>query len=118
MLSPEVEEETTSGSRWLLIPNNLLNNHLRPSSDTDAKDTNTHTHIYIQMDIYLGFLGGSVVKNSSANTGDSDSVPGSGRSLEKEMKTHACILIWRIPWTEERGRLQSIDHKKLDKTCN
>ena len=68
MLSPEVEEETTSGSRWLLIPNNLLNNRLRPSSDTDAKDTNTHTHTYIQIDIYLGFLGGSVVKNSPANT--------------------------------------------------
>ena len=33
--------------------------------------------------MYLGFPGGSVVKNVSANagaTGDSDSIPGSGRS--------------------------------------
>ena len=28
--------------------------------------------------------------------------------LEKEMETHSSILAWRIPWTEEPGRLQSI----------
>ena len=28
--------------------------------------------------------------------------------LEKEMATHSCILAWRIPWTEELGRLQSM----------
>ena len=27
--------------------------------------------------------------------------------LEKEMATHFSILAWRIPWTEEPGRLQS-----------
>ena len=26
--------------------------------------------------------------------------------LEKGMATHASILVWRIPWTEEPGRLQ------------
>ena len=26
--------------------------------------------------------------------------------LEKEMATHSCTLAWKIPWTEERGRLQ------------
>ena len=25
--------------------------------------------------------------------------------LEKEMATHSSILAWKIPWTEERGRL-------------
>ena len=25
--------------------------------------------------------------------------------LEKGMATHASILVWRIPWTEEPGRL-------------
>ena len=29
-------------------------------------------------------------------------------SLEKEMATHSSILAWRIPWTEEPGRLQSM----------
>ena len=27
--------------------------------------------------------------------------------LEKEMATHSSILAWRIPWTEEPGRLES-----------
>ena len=29
-------------------------------------------------------------------------------ALEEEMATHSSILVWRIPWTEETGRLQSI----------
>ena len=28
--------------------------------------------------------------------------------LEKEMVTHSSILAWKIPWTEELGRLQSM----------
>ena len=28
--------------------------------------------------------------------------------LEKEMATHSSILAWRIAWTEEPGRLQSM----------
>ena len=27
--------------------------------------------------------------------------------LEKKMATHSSFLAWRIPWTEESGRLQS-----------
>ena len=36
--------------------------------------------------------------------------------LEKEMATHSTILAWRIPWTEERGGLQSTGHKESDTT--
>ena len=28
--------------------------------------------------------------------------------LEKEMATHSSIVAWRIPWTEELGKIQSI----------
>ena len=28
--------------------------------------------------------------------------------LEKEMATHSSILAWKIPWTEEHGRLVSM----------
>ena len=28
--------------------------------------------------------------------------------LEKEMATHSSILDWKIPWTEEPGRLQAM----------
>ena len=38
------------------------------------------------------FLGGSAVKNLPANAGDPSSIPGSRRSLEKEMATHSSIL--------------------------
>ena len=37
--------------------------------------------------------------------------------LEEEMATHYSILTWRIPRTEEPGRLQSTgSHKELDMT--
>ena len=37
-------------------------------------------------------------------------VPSLGREdpLEREMATHSSILAWKIPWTEEPGRLQTI----------
>ena len=34
-------------------------------------------------------------------------------SLEKEMATHYSILAWRIPWTEEPGRLQSMGWRRV-----
>ena len=33
--------------------------------------------------------------------------------LEKEMATHSSILTWKIPWTEEPGRLQSMGSKRV-----
>ena len=34
-------------------------------------------------------------------------------ALEKEMATHLSILAWRIPWTEEPGRLQSMGSQRV-----
>ena len=36
--------------------------------------------------------------------------------VEKEMTTHSSILAWRIPWTEEPARLQSMGSQKSDTT--
>ena len=36
--------------------------------------------------------------------------------LEKEMATHSSILAWRIPWSEEPGRLQSMGLQESDMT--
>ena len=36
--------------------------------------------------------------------------------LEKEMAAHSSILHWRIPWTEEPGRLWSMGSQELDMT--
>ena len=50
----------------------------------------------------------------ATDTRGAGSIPGSGRSLEKEMATHSSILAWEIPWTEELGRLQSIGLQESD----
>ena len=33
--------------------------------------------------------------------------------LEEELATHSGILDWRIPWTEEPGRLQSMGSQRV-----
>ena len=33
--------------------------------------------------------------------------------LEKEMATHSSILVWKIPWTEEPGGLQSMGSQRV-----
>ena len=33
--------------------------------------------------------------------------------LEKEMATHSSILAWKIPWTEELGRLQYMRSQRV-----
>ena len=53
------------------------------------------------------FPSGSVVNNPVAEAGDSGAV-GWEDPLEEEMEAHSCILAWKIPWTEEPGRVQSM----------
>ena len=58
--------------------------------------------------------GGSVVKNPPANETQETWVPSLGQEdpLEVEMATQSSIPAWRIPWTEEPGRLQSMRLQK------
>ena len=39
--------------------------------------------------------------------------PGQEVPLEKEMATHSSILAWKIPWTEEPGKLQSMGSQRV-----
>ena len=62
-----------------------------------------------------------MVKNPPTNTGGvrvEGSIPGSGKSLEKEMATHSSVLVGEIPWTEEPGGLHTIHGvaKESDRT--
>ena len=34
-------------------------------------------------------------------------------ALEKGMATHSSILAWKIPWTEEAGRLQFMESQRV-----
>ena len=64
----------------------------------------------------LGFPEDSVVNNPPANAGeagDAGSTTGSGRSLKKETATPSRILDWKIPWTEEYSRLQSMGLQRV-----
>ena len=54
-----------------------------------------------------------MVKNPPANAGDSGSVLGWEDPLEEGTATHSSILAWRIPWTEEPGRLQSVGSQRV-----
>ena len=42
-------------------------------------------------------------------------VPSLGREdpLEKEMAIHSSTIVWKIPWTEELGRLQSMGSQRV-----
>ena len=56
----------------------------------------------------MGFPGGSDGKESACNARDQSLILGQEDPLEKGMATHSSILVWRIPWTEEPGRLESM----------
>ena len=53
--------------------------------------------------------GGSAGKESTCNAGHL----GWENPLEKEMATHSSTLAWKIPWTEEPGRLQSMGSQRV-----
>ena len=38
---------------------------------------------------------------------------GQGDPLEKGMATHSSILAWKIPWTEEPGRLRCMESQRV-----
>ena len=61
----------------------------------------------------LGFPGGSVVKNPPAMQKTWVQSLGLENPLEKEMETHSSNLAWKIPWTEEPGRLQSMGLQRV-----
>ena len=57
-----------------------------------------------------------LVKNPPSNAGDvrdAGSIPGSGRSPGEGNGNPLQYLAWRIPWTEEPGRLQSMGLQRV-----
>ena len=55
-----------------------------------------------------------LVKHPPATQETWDRSLGGEDPLQKEMATHSSILAWRIPRTEESGRLQSMGSQELD----
>ena len=61
----------------------------------------------------VGFSGGSDDKESARNAGNVGSVSGLGRSPGEEIGYPLQYLVWRIPWIEKLGRLQSRGSKRV-----
>ena len=57
-----------------------------------------------------------MVKNLPVSAEDMGSIPGLRRSPEEVMEIHSSILVWRILWTEEPGRLPSKGSQRV--RCN
>ena len=59
------------------------------------------------------FPGGSDGKASVYNAGDLGLIPGSGRSPGEGNGNPLQDIAWKIPWTEEPGRLQSMGSQRV-----
>ena len=59
------------------------------------------------------FSGSTAGKESACSAGDLGFIPGWEDALEEGMAAHSSILAWRIPWTEEPGRLQSTGQQRV-----
>ena len=62
---------------------------------------------------YPGFPGGQMVKNLPAVQETQVQSMGWEDPLKEEMATQSSILDWRIPWTEEPGRLQFVEYQRV-----
>ena len=62
---------------------------------------------------FLDFPGGSDSKASAYNAGDRVRSLGQEDPLEKEMATRSSTLAWKIPWTEDPGRLQFMGSQRV-----
>ena len=63
--------------------------------------------LYNLLNQNLDFPGSSDGKESACNVGDLGLIPWLGRSPGEGNTAHSSILAWRIPWTEEPGRLHT-----------
>ena len=66
-----------------------------------------------QIKIRKGFPSGSTVKNLPVMQEMQVQSLGQEEPLEEGMETHSSILAWRIPWSEEPGRLQSVGLQRV-----
>ena len=78
--------------------------------------------MYVSMFVYIyvcnwGFPSDSVVKESHLPMQEMQKTQvwslGQEGPLEEEMATHSSILVGNLPWTEEPGRLQSVELQRV-----
>ena len=72
--------------------------------ELDTTERLTHTHMVLKG----ASLGAQMVKNLSAVLKTWVQPLGQEDPLEEETTSHSTVFAWRIPWTEEPGKLQSV----------
>ena len=70
-------------------------------------------HLHLWNQVLMNFPCGPDSKPSVYKVGDRGSIPSCEDPLEKEMAIHSRTIAWKIPWTEEPGRLQSMGSQKI-----
>ena len=73
----------------------------------------TNLLLYFEEHIWASLVAQSV-KNLPAVQETQVQFLGQEGTLEKKMASHSSSLAWRIPWTEEPGRLQSMGPQESD----
>ena len=92
-----------------------------PKKDTSSADTSKvlsgkktrKLPLSFNHSLFWASLIAQLVKNPPATQGTQVWSLGREDPLEKGMVTHSSILAWRMPWTEEPGRLQSLGLQRL-----
>ena len=67
----------------------------------------------MQIPLFIGFQGGSTVRNLPAMPEIWVQILGQEDPLEKEMETHSSILTWEIPQKEKPGGLESMVSQRV-----
>ena len=89
---------------------------LQLNTDVNTCFVSAKFSLWLKISTYYplnGFPGGSDGKASAYNAEDPVQSLGEEAFLEKEMATHSSTLGWKIPWTKEPGRLQSMGSQRI-----
>ena len=70
-------------------------------------------YIYVELPGLAQLLSGEVSACNARAAGDVVRSLGQEGTLEEHMVTHSSILAWRITWTEEPGKLQSVGWQRV-----
>ena len=71
-----------------------------------------YTHIHTHIHIWASLVAHTVKSLPAIQETEVRSLDWED-ALEKEMATHSSTIAWKIPWTEEPGRLQSMESQRV-----
>ena len=104
-------------SIYLFFGGNVIHWNIMPLLSMKRKTINQGRICSSVTSVYLkarwAFPHGSLVKNPPGNAGDAVWSLSWEDPLEKEKVIHSSTITWKIPWTEEPGRLQSMGSQRV-----